>query len=485
MLSACAPQSAGSATSTVVADSKHRSALKTTTTTTTPGTNVPAPVTAPVRATTTTAPPVASVPVSTDPRTPVVTAQQLIDDTHQMHEGGHYPYTAPYWGSYGGPSFSYVATHEYTQTPGPTDWVSNYAGGLAGMHPWYELTTEEGSPTNLDAKVEMSRIGLAVHRKSTNKWDLLYNTGSYIPQAWAWSDSSDYLPDVKTAAGDRVMGLGLGNFAQPVYEPSLGANGRWRAHGWSEAGWDNGRNYFHNDSSVAADVDAVEAWITVRVTGADAANSQYRIMPGFDVMKKGTDVPSPPAGSWPGFQGRARKVTPNWQTFTVSTMSNAMISSLPAPPIPGYASTAPAATPVTTPAAIAPVPTVPAAAGGTLDDAALTYSAGWTAGDGASNYLGTQHYTDLAGQTATATVSGSSIEIFGGKAHDMGRMTVSIDGAAPVTIDAYSATTQFDVSLGRITGLSAGSHSVTITSSATRNPSADGSYVSIDRITTA
>ena len=460
--------------------------MATTTTTAKPSTNAPTPVTAPLQSAPTTTAPALNGAVSTDPRTPVVTAQQLIDDTHQMHEGGHYPYTAPYWGSYGGPSFSYVATHEYTQTPGATDWVSNYSGGLAGMHPWYELTTEEGSPTNLDAKVEMSRIGLAVHRKSTNRWDVLYNsTGSYIPQAWSWSDASGYLPDVKTAAGDRVMGLGLGNFAQPVYEASLGGNGRLRAHGWSAAGWDNGRNYFHNDASVAADVDAVQAWVTVRATGADAARSQYRIMPGFDVMKKGTDVASPPPGSWPGFQGRARKVTTNWQTFTVSTMSNAMISALPAPPIPGYTVNAPTAAPAVNAPTATPVAATPApAVGTTLDDTALTYSAGWTPGDGASNYLGTQHYTDVSGRTASFSVSGASIEIFGGKAHDMGQLTVSVDGAAPVTMDSYAAATQFNASLGRISGLSAGSHSVIITSSAGRNPAADGSYVSLDRITT-
>jgi hypothetical protein len=297
---------------------------------------VACPTTTTARPTTTVATTTTTTVAPADPRTPVVRSADLIANTHLLHEVGPFPYTKPGWGSYSGPSFSYVDKGPFVVVPGPTDWVTNYGGGLAGMHPWYELTTEEGSPTNLAARVEMSRIGLAVHRRSTNRWDVLYSTGSYIPQAWSWANAAGYLPDVRTAASDRVMGLGLGNFAAPVYEPSLGGNGRLRAHGWSEAGWDNGRNYFRNDPAIARDVDAVTAWVTVRVVGADAARSAYRIMPGFDVMKIGTDVPSPPPGAWSGTQGRARVVRPTWSTFTVSTMSDAMVAALPVPPIPGF-----------------------------------------------------------------------------------------------------------------------------------------------------
>ena len=499
MLSACAPQYSSDPEATASRYRRTRSVAAPTTTTSTtaaPQSGLKAPSTPSVVA------PAPAAPPSTDPRTPVVTEQQLIDDTHMLHENGQFPYTAKFWGSAQGPSFSYVDTHPYTQTPGPTDWVSNYSGGLAGMHPWYELTTEENSPTNLDAKVEMSRIGLAVHRKSTNKWDTLYATGSYIPQAYSWDNGYNYLPDVKTSAGDRVMGLGLGNFAQSVYESSLGGNGRIRAHGWSEAGWDNGRSYFHNSAAVAADVDAVEAWITVRVTGADAAKSQYRIMPGFDVMKLGTDVPSPPQGSWPGFQGRARHVSPEWQTFTVSTMSNAMLTSLPSPPVPGFTRAAAAPTqnvaptggsgtsadPGTStggsPATSGGSPATGGLGAGTYDDAAssIVYGSGWTLDSGGSNFMGTQHYTNVAGRSATFTINGSSLDIYGGKAHDMGRLSVSIDGQAPVVLDAFDPNTQFNVLLGRLSGLGSGSHTVTITSASTRNAAADGNYVSLDRL---
>lgn len=101
-----------------------------------------------------------------------------------------------------------------------------------------------------------------------------------------------------------------------------------------------------------------------------------------------------------------------------------------------------------------------------------TYSAGWVATSGGS------HWTDVAGVTATievSTVNGGSVVLYGVLDTHHAIANVSVDGGAQSIIDSYSATRQVDVVMWVSPALSAGTHTIVITTTNTGNPNRTGS----------
>ena len=123
----------------------------------------------------------------------------------------------------------------------------------------------------------------------------------------------------------------------------------------------------------------------------------------------------------------------------------------------------------------------------TIDDATtsgtdyLTYGSGWGTATGVSDlYSGTAHWSNTASSTATLTFSGTGVVIDGVKDVDQGIATYSVDGGAVKTVDDYSKTRLAGATLFAVSGLSSGTHTVTITVTGTKNASSTNDIVALD-----
>jgi beta-galactosidase GanA len=130
------------------------------------------------------------------------------------------------------------------------------------------------------------------------------------------------------------------------------------------------------------------------------------------------------------------------------------------------------------------------AAGYTYDDVdpALTYTGTWThagpsAGYTNGDYDSTESFSTTAGDSVTVTFNGTAVQWIGPKNNNGGIGAVSIDGGSPVNVDTYSAGgKQFQQVLFSASGLSAGSHTLTITVTGTKNSASSADTVVVDAI---
>jgi outer membrane protein OmpA-like peptidoglycan-associated protein len=304
---------------------------------------------------------------------PLITKEDLIALTTKLNEHVGYPQRMPYsnptYGNGAGPMWSDNPDNPNVAYGAPTGISEGYwlrsGDGIAGMHSWFELTTEEGSDRGGNSFVEIRKMGLAVHRPSTNDWYVVSDSDEAIlsgPLATMWGGQHGRYP--ANLSGDGHVRAGLGSaatdagviFAQDYPEPdgwiptsgetplTIPNVGRMRAHSASENGFQRGRDYFNpgedngsiNDD-ITNDVDGVVAWMQARVIPATSGpTGKYRMLPGFDTMPRGTDVPGPTEGQWPGHWGPTYQLTEDWRTLIVSTLSTSQINSWDDPPLPGY-----------------------------------------------------------------------------------------------------------------------------------------------------
>jgi hypothetical protein len=84
--------------------------------------------------------------------------------------------------------------------------------------------------------------------------------------------------------------------------------------------------------------------------------------------------------------------------------------------------------------------------------------------------------------TATLTFTGSEIALVSSLGPDRGAATISVDGGSPQAVDLYAASLQKATVVGTVSGLSAGTHTVTITvlDATRKNPSSSGTRVDVD-----
>lgn len=280
----------------------------------------------------------------TGPRTVIVNRQQLWCETHSSHEIGWagsyiFPWAPEYHGQRSSPYLTYFTPvnggahpppdngFDDTNRIGPTggwDVSGNYLGdaNVQSVHTWYEITSDSSSYVNADVEIKYQSMNLAFHMKSSNKWLTKVNNNNAISgsnTAFSYSSESWFSPLYPIGPGGGYLlgwNQGGGKFMNS-YLNSDGSPGRLRHHGGE---WDQSpvtSNY--------RDVDAIVAWGQFRVVGPDASRAQYRAELGVD-----NRLFSSP-GNIAGYPGRLRRVYPEWQTFTVSTMSDQLIDK------PGYA----------------------------------------------------------------------------------------------------------------------------------------------------
>jgi hypothetical protein len=115
-------------------------------------------------------------------------------------------------------------------------------------------------------------------------------------------------------------------------------------------------------------------------------------------------------------------------------------------------------------------------------DARITYAGTWftNASPNANHSGGTARLSGDPGDTATLTFDGTGVKWQGLKDPWAGIARVFVDGTLRATVDTYSATEQLRQTLFTLEGLAAGSHTIRIEVTGTRNPSSGGNLVWID-----
>lgn len=111
--------------------------------------------------------------------------------------------------------------------------------------------------------------------------------------------------------------------------------------------------------------------------------------------------------------------------------------------------------------------------------AAVTYGGTWTHGADNLYYNSTKSTSTALGSYCQCAFTGTNISIFGTKGPDQGKLSVNIDGAAPVVVDCYWPVPLFRVQLYQISGLTNAAHTVKATV-ASRNPAASSNALNLD-----
>lgn len=112
------------------------------------------------------------------------------------------------------------------------------------------------------------------------------------------------------------------------------------------------------------------------------------------------------------------------------------------------------------------------------DDAgAITYSGGWavSAARNVGDFKNDLHYSWQNGATATVAFTGTGISLITPTGPEYGDIQVTIDGASPTTVSAYSATYKAQQSVYQIHSLSNTAHTMTISKQS-------GSYMQVDAV---
>jgi Big-like domain-containing protein len=123
------------------------------------------------------------------------------------------------------------------------------------------------------------------------------------------------------------------------------------------------------------------------------------------------------------------------------------------------------------------------AIGARTEQSGLSLSAGWTPAEATTRAWsgGTAIVSATAGAQATFTFVGTEVRWVGLRGPQMGIAQVNLDGALHARVDAYDANESEEVTFV-ITGLAAGTHTLTIGVTGDKNPAATGTNVVVDAL---
>jgi beta-galactosidase GanA len=102
----------------------------------------------------------------------------------------------------------------------------------------------------------------------------------------------------------------------------------------------------------------------------------------------------------------------------------------------------------------------------------------FTAGD----YKNTESFSDQAGDSVTATFTGTAVRWISSYDGNHGMADVFLDGAKVATVDGYGAAKQFQQVLYAASGLADRTHTLKIVATGTKNAAASGTFVVVDAI---
>jgi hypothetical protein len=115
-------------------------------------------------------------------------------------------------------------------------------------------------------------------------------------------------------------------------------------------------------------------------------------------------------------------------------------------------------------------------------DSRIAYAGTWhtNASPNANHSGGTARLAGDAGDTATLTFNGTGVKWQGLKDPWAGIARVYVDGTLRATVDTYSAVEQLRQTLFTLDGLAAGTHTIRIEVTGTRNPSSGAAWIWVD-----
>jgi hypothetical protein len=118
----------------------------------------------------------------------------------------------------------------------------------------------------------------------------------------------------------------------------------------------------------------------------------------------------------------------------------------------------------------------------TVDDnhSSVSYSSGWGSYTGNPGYMNTEHYSEVTGSVATFTFTGTQGRFYGYKRNDLGYAEISVDNVVKATVDCYSSSAIYDTLLYETAVLPAGTHTLKVRVTGTKNGSSSGTEVICD-----
>ncbi len=118
------------------------------------------------------------------------------------------------------------------------------------------------------------------------------------------------------------------------------------------------------------------------------------------------------------------------------------------------------------------------------NDPALHYTgAGWTHATGQNgDYGSTESWDDVAGDSMTVSFHGTAIRWIAPRDANHGVTDVSVDSAHVASVDGYAPSKQYQPVLYSVAGLADTDHTLTLTVTGNRNPSATGTFTTVDAI---
>jgi len=114
------------------------------------------------------------------------------------------------------------------------------------------------------------------------------------------------------------------------------------------------------------------------------------------------------------------------------------------------------------------------------NDSAISCRGTWVRYESAGWSGGAYRYSYTAGSSATLAFSGTSFTMVGAKGPAYGKMSVSIDGKAPVQVDTYATTATGSTVVYEVSGLTAGNHTAVVTVLGEKNTESSGTTIILD-----
>jgi beta-galactosidase GanA len=120
------------------------------------------------------------------------------------------------------------------------------------------------------------------------------------------------------------------------------------------------------------------------------------------------------------------------------------------------------------------------------DTSDLNYTGSWshvsnqsyTGGD----YQNSESFSDITGDSMSVSFTGTAVQWIAPTASNHGIADVYVDGTQVATVDGYSSGTDFKQLEYSVTGLTAGSHTLKIVVTGTKDSASSGTFVSVDAI---
>ncbi|WP_127585560.1 alpha-L-fucosidase [Paenibacillus koleovorans] len=119
-----------------------------------------------------------------------------------------------------------------------------------------------------------------------------------------------------------------------------------------------------------------------------------------------------------------------------------------------------------------------------VDDtnSAITYSGSWSHVARASSYGGTISHSNTLNDYAEYTFTGKGVKLFTQKGPSAGKFDVYVDGVKVLTYDSYAASGQHQVLAYDNQSLGAGSHTIKVVVTHTKNPNSSNYHAHLDYI---